>query len=95
MAKSDKIESADIKKYMADNGLKADDLADMLGVSLNSVKRWIKGTPPSGTTAMILGVIIAGIVPLSTMLMSRNSKNYNGALKLYEKLNEIFKNVKH
>jgi transcriptional regulator with XRE-family HTH domain len=87
-----------IKSFRQAKGLTQQELANILGVGISSVIRWEQGpTRPTGTTAAVLGTMIAAHFSQGTTLFAASPLSVlnapqpiQSAYRIYRFLKDIF-----
>ena len=73
-----------IRQFREANGLSQQELAHILGVGLATVSRWERGTPPTGTAAVVLRTVI--FFPTGRL----NTMDLSPGYALYQLLKAVF-----
>ena len=84
MERAPKLTPGVIRKFREENDLSQQELAHILGVGLATVSRWERGTPPTGTAAVILRTVI--FTPPGELVAPALSPGY----AIYKLLKEVF-----
>jgi len=85
--------AAKIAKYKEKNGASSEDIATLLGVNVQTVKRWEKrAAKPSGTSAVILAVLLAPAAFTTTgaAALTPGFVGFASAFGIYRVLKDLF-----